>query len=91
MPGKDCTGPSGEGPAGRRIGPCNDPISTEEAERTERVDASVSESQEKRDDAYGVGRDGKPHESGRGHCGGRQHHGYERKKRWMLRGKLKPS
>jgi len=83
MPGKDSTGPSGEGPVGRRMGPCNGPIPTEEAEQTERIDASGPEtgSQENPGDVYGVGRGGKPRGCGRGHCGGWQHRGRERKSR----------
>jgi len=71
MPGIDGTGPLGEGPAGRRMGPCSEP-EAEEAERTV-VDASEPGSREKSGDVYGVGRGGKPRGCGRGHCGGWQH------------------
>lgn len=81
MPGKDGTGPSGEGPAGRRMGPCSDPISAEEAEQTKKVDAGELERQEKPGDVYGVGRGGKPRGCGGGHCGGGQHHGHGRMRR----------
>jgi hypothetical protein len=80
MPGKDGTGPSGEGPAGRRMGPCDEP-KAEEVERTEGVDAGEHEGQEIPGDAYGVGRGGKPRGCGRGHRGGGQHHGHGRMRR----------
>lgn len=71
MPGNDGTGPMGEGPAGRRMGPCGDP--KEETEVTEGVDAGSPENQS---DAYGVGRGGKPRGCGRGNCGGHQNRGH---------------
>jgi hypothetical protein len=76
MSGKDGTGPSGEGPTRRRIGPCDEP-KAEEVEGTEGVDACGPEGQEK----PGVGRGGKPRGCGRGHCGGGRHHGHGRMRR----------
>ncbi|BAI60603.1 hypothetical protein MCP_0531 [Methanocella paludicola SANAE] len=68
MPDKDGTGPTGEGPAGRMMGPCSHP--KEERELTEGADAGNPE-----------GQGGKPRGRGRGHCGGRQHHGHGRMRR----------
>lgn len=64
MPGKDGTGPTGEGPAGRKMGPCRDPDAAEEAAPVENGAATNN------GDAIGVGRGGKPRGCGRGRCGG---------------------